>query len=85
MLKFIILLFLLFLYIRKDKYEGIDNINGSGENDSGEIDNLEAQVKLDSKIFNYLIGGGIGFFLGLSAGIAYHVIHTYDDDSSSSS
>ena len=31
MLKFIILLFLLFLYI--NKYEGIDNINGSGEND----------------------------------------------------
>ena len=100
MLKFIILLVLLFLYIRKDRYEGIDNISDSdteGEirsNSSSEtkpssegekIASLKAKLDFDSKIFDYLIGGGAGFLVGLGVGIAYHVIHTYDDDSSPSS
>ena len=89
MLKFIILLVLLFLYIRKDRYEGLENISASdteGETRSAEkLASLEAKVEFDSKIFDYLIGGGAGFLVGLGVGIAYHVIHTYDDDSSSSS
>jgi len=82
MLKFVILLVLLVLYIRKDRYEGIDNISASDT--EGDISSLEAKLDFDSKIFDYLIGGGAGFFVGLGVGIAYHVIHTEGDSSPSS-
>ena len=116
MLKFIILLVLLFLYIRKDRYEGIDNITSSdteGEtkpskkkpsekkpsgkkpseitssseirsSSNEKLASLETKLEFDSKIFDYLIGGGAGFFVGLGVGIVYHIIHTEDDSSPSS-
>lgn len=43
---------------------------------------LQSAIDKDNKIFTYLIGGGIGFAIGITCGIIYHVIHTEDTPSS---
>ena len=96
MLKFLLLV-VLFIVFKKDLLEGIDNVESedSGNSSSGteplrserasssnERAVLQNVIEKDEKIFTYLIGGGIGFAIGITCGIIYHVIHTEDNPSS---
>ena len=46
------------------------------------VESMSDTIEEDEKIFTYLIGGGIGFGIGITCGIIYHLIHTEDTPSS---
>ena len=46
------------------------------------VESMSDTIEEDKKIFTYLIGGGIGFGIGITCGIIYHLIHTEDTPSS---
>jgi len=46
------------------------------------LTSMSDTIEEDEKIFTYLIGGGIGFAIGIACGIIYHVVHTEDTPSS---
>lgn len=90
MLKIIILLFLLFLYIKKDSYEGIENSSNTETSETdepaqatetaqrGNTAVLQATIETDNKMF-VAIGAFIGGLLtGGIIGIIYYQTHTED-------